>query len=139
MEPSLLDHRIDALASMRWRCLRVATSQHRRKDIPDEYLPARLPPPGELHRNRRHRRRLESLVQATRLSAVDPGNPVFERTPVGTCGTPLPLDGYTLVTASDLAEAVELAKGCPIIKEGGGVEVGLLTPIPGREHPARIF
>ena len=70
---------------------------------------------------------------------VDPGNPVFERTPVGTCGTPLPLDGYTLVTASDLAEAVELAKGCPIIKEGGGVEVGLLTPIPGREHPARIF
>jgi hypothetical protein len=70
---------------------------------------------------------------------VDPGNPVFERTSVGMCGTPLPLDGYTLVTASDLAEAVELAKGCPIIKAGGGVEVGLLTPIPGREHPARIF
>ena len=70
---------------------------------------------------------------------VDPGNPVSERTPVGTRGTPLPLDGYTLVTASDFAEAMELAKGCPIIKEGGGVEVGLLTPVPGREHPARIF
>jgi hypothetical protein len=54
---------------------------------------------------------------------VDPGNAVFERTPVGTCGTPLPLGGYTLVTANHFAEAVELAKGCPIIEEGGGVEV----------------
>jgi len=70
---------------------------------------------------------------------VDLGNPVFERTPVGMCGTPLPLGGYTLVAANDLAEAVEFAKGCPIIGEGGGVEVGLLTPVPGREHPARIF
>jgi hypothetical protein len=70
---------------------------------------------------------------------VDLGNPIFERTSVGTCGTLLPLGGYTLVTASDLAEAAELAKDCPIIQEGGGVEVGLLTPVPGREHPARIF
>ncbi len=70
---------------------------------------------------------------------VDLGNPVFERTSAGTCGTPLPLGGYTLITAGDLAEAVELAKGCPIAGEGGGVEVGLLTPVPGREHPARIF
>jgi hypothetical protein len=70
---------------------------------------------------------------------VDLGNPVFERTPVGTCGMPLPLGGYTLVAANDFAEAVELAKGCPIVEEGGGVEVGLLTPVPGREHPARIF
>jgi hypothetical protein len=70
---------------------------------------------------------------------VDLGNPVFERTPVGACGTPLPLGGYTLVTASDFAEAVSLAQGCPIIADGGGVEVGLLTPVPGREHPSRIF
>jgi hypothetical protein len=70
---------------------------------------------------------------------VDLGNPVFERTPVGTCGTPLPLGGYTLITANDLAEALELANGCPIVEDGGGVEVGLLTPVPGRAHPARIF
>jgi hypothetical protein len=62
---------------------------------------------------------------------VDLGNPVFERTPVGTCGTPLPLGGYTLVTANHFAEAAELAKDCPIVQEGGGVEVGLLTPVPG--------
>jgi hypothetical protein len=70
---------------------------------------------------------------------VDLGNPVFERTPVGTCGTPLPLGGYTLITANDFAEALELARGCPVVPAGGGVEVGLLTPVPGREHPARIF
>jgi len=70
---------------------------------------------------------------------VDPGNAVFERTPVCTCGTPLSLGGYTLLTASQFAEAVELAKGCPIIEEGGGAEVGLLTPVPGRQHSARTF
>ena len=70
---------------------------------------------------------------------VDLGNPVFDRTPVGACGTPLPLGGYTLVTADDFAEAVELANGCPIVEEGGGVEVGLLTAVPGRRHAARTF
>jgi hypothetical protein len=61
------------------------------------------------------------------------------RLPVRVSTSRLPLDGYTLVTAGDFAAAVELAKGCPIVEEGGGVEVGLLTPVPGREHPARIF
>jgi hypothetical protein len=31
--------------------------------------------------------------------------------------------GYTLISASDLAQAVELAKGCPILERGGDVEV----------------
>jgi hypothetical protein len=31
--------------------------------------------------------------------------------------------GYLIVTAGDLAEAVELAKGCPIYEHGGRVEV----------------
>jgi len=31
--------------------------------------------------------------------------------------------GYLLVSAKDLAEAVELSKGCPIYTEGGAVEV----------------
>jgi hypothetical protein len=31
--------------------------------------------------------------------------------------------GYTLIKASDLAQAVELAKGCPILQRGGDVEV----------------
>ena len=31
--------------------------------------------------------------------------------------------GYSIVKAESLEEAVELAKGCPILKEGGNVEV----------------
>jgi len=31
--------------------------------------------------------------------------------------------GYTLIEAKDLAQATELAKGCPILEVGGSVEV----------------
>jgi hypothetical protein len=69
----------------------------------------------------------------------DLGNPVFERNAVGDCGPATVLGGYTLITADDLNGAMELAQGCPIVREGGGVEVGVLVPVPGREHPARVF
>jgi hypothetical protein len=31
--------------------------------------------------------------------------------------------GYSLILAKDLAEAIELSKGCPILEVGGSVEV----------------
>jgi hypothetical protein len=34
------------------------------------------------------------------------------------------LAGYAVITADDLDAAVELAKGCPGLHHGGGVEVG---------------
>ena len=37
--------------------------------------------------------------------------------------------GYLIVTANDLAGAVELSKGCPILGEGGGVEVRAIMPM----------
>ena len=33
------------------------------------------------------------------------------------------IGGYTLIEASDLAHAAEIAKGCPILEVGGSVEV----------------
>ena len=39
--------------------------------------------------------------------------------------------GYLIVTAKDLAEAYEIAKGCPGPDEGGSVEVRGLAPMPG--------
>ena len=33
------------------------------------------------------------------------------------------IGGFTVITASDIAEAVELSKGCPILEVGGSVEV----------------
>jgi hypothetical protein len=71
---------------------------------------------------------------------VDLGNPVLgNRAAAGGAGTGLPLGGYTIIDAETLEEATRLAGGCPILAEGGAVEVGELTPVPGRQHPARTF
>ena len=72
-------------------------------------------------------------------SVVDLGNPVFDRTTVGNCGPDTDLGGYTLVTADGFGAAVALAEGCPLLHDGGGVEVGELKPVPGRHHPARVL
>ncbi len=37
--------------------------------------------------------------------------------------------GYLIVMADDLAGAAEIAKGCPIFGEGGGVEVRAIMPM----------
>jgi hypothetical protein len=52
------------------------------------------------------------------------GNPVFDRGSVGDTGPETVLGGYSLITADSLAAATELAKGCPAVGHGGGVEVG---------------
>jgi hypothetical protein len=65
---------------------------------------------------------------------VDFGKPIFERRCVGTCGSDeTVLGGYSVVQASDLESALAIAKGCPLIAHGGGVEVGELTDLPVRE------
>jgi len=58
---------------------------------------------------------------------VDAGNPVFESSTIGDCGTDTTLAGYSLVNADDLNSALALAKGCPGLAHGGGIEVGVLT------------
>ena len=71
---------------------------------------------------------------------VAKGNPVLDdRSAVGRPGTVLPLGGYTIINAANLEEATQLAHGCPALQAGGAVEVGRLTPHPGRQHPARTF
>ncbi|HEV2639918.1 MAG TPA: hypothetical protein VGX23_32595 [Actinocrinis sp.] len=39
--------------------------------------------------------------------------------------------GYSLVDAEDLDAAVALAKDCPVLRAGGGVEVGPVMVVPG--------
>ena len=60
-------------------------------------------------------------------AVVDAGNPVFSRSTLGNCGSGSALGGYSLITADDLEAAVTLAKGCPALAGGGGVEVGELA------------
>jgi hypothetical protein len=67
---------------------------------------------------------------------ADPGWPVFEPSVViGEAGPSTQLGGYSIVIADDLDDAVAMAKSCPIIERGGGVEVGRLAELP-QEHPA---
>ena len=61
----------------------------------------------------------------------DLGKPVSGRAAVGDSGDDTRLGGYSLVTAENLDEALTLAKGCPIVAAGGGVEVGQLAALPG--------
>lgn len=73
-------------------------------------------------------------------SLVDRGNPVFTRESLGGCGAGSVLGGYTVVSAPDLEAAVALARDCPALKIGGGVEVGeLLRLNEGRHHLAPPF
>ena len=58
---------------------------------------------------------------------VDRGNPAFVRRQLGNCGADTELGGYTLITADDLDAALGLARDCPMIAAGGGVEIGELT------------
>ena len=59
---------------------------------------------------------------------VDPGNPVFKSTTLGASeNVASRLGGYSIVTANNLREAVAIAKGCPLLSQGGEVEVGVIT------------
>jgi hypothetical protein len=62
-------------------------------------------------------------------AVVIPGNPVGKSSTVfqekvEDNGGANPLSGYTVVTANSLPLAIEMAKGCPMVKDGSGsVEV----------------
>jgi hypothetical protein len=63
-------------------------------------------------------------------AVVDPGNPFTPKSksiasdgsvhdgPVGTAAT-----GYSIIKADSLSQAVELAKGCPVLKSGAKISV----------------
>jgi hypothetical protein len=56
-------------------------------------------------------------------AVVDPGNPFAGSASVGSNGGGTSLSGYSVVSADSLDAATELARGCPVLANGGGVEV----------------
>ncbi len=59
---------------------------------------------------------------------ADPGAPVgMSKTvtwgSVSDDGGSNPLSGYTVVHATNIDEAIEMSKGCPILESGGSIEV----------------
>jgi hypothetical protein len=63
---------------------------------------------------------------------VQLGNPIWDRGTIGdTASETTQLGGFSIVSADDLDSALAIAKGCPQVDIGGGVEVGLLAEVPG--------
>jgi hypothetical protein len=58
----------------------------------------------------------------------DLGAPIFSRGSVGETGAGTVLGGYSLVGADSLEQARALVEACPLMNDGGGVDVGELTP-----------
>ena len=57
-------------------------------------------------------------------AVLDGGNPFAASATVGSGGSGASgLAGYSILSADDLAGAVKLAGGCPVLKSGGTVEV----------------
>ena len=75
------------------------------------------------------------LSEYVEPNVVDPGYPVRDASRVlGEIGESTQIVGYSIVTADDFEAALRIAEQCPTLKQGGGVEVGMLTPLPP-EHP----
>ena len=58
-------------------------------------------------------------------NVVDPGNPVGKSYTVSASGVvdnggANPLSGYTIIKADTVEAACEIAKGCPMVKDGSG-------------------
>jgi len=56
-------------------------------------------------------------------SVVDGGAPFGPSAAVGGGATTTALTGYSILEAADLDSAVKLASGCPVVDEGGKVDV----------------
>ena len=64
---------------------------------------------------------------------VELGQPVIDRATIGESSPDrTELGGYSIVRADDLPAALAIAKGCPGLDFGGGVEVGLLGQVHDR-------
>ncbi len=61
-------------------------------------------------------------------AVVDPGNPFGPSASIATDGTvgggaTSGLTGYTVVSADSLEAATGMAKGCPILQDGGSIDI----------------
>lgn len=70
-----------------------------------------------------------SWFQSLGPAVSDPGCPIGPSKTVSADGsisdtTTNPADGYSVIEASSIDDAAKMAKGCPILNDGGTVEIG---------------
>ncbi|HEU5419505.1 MAG TPA: hypothetical protein VFV41_17580 [Streptosporangiaceae bacterium] len=80
--------------------------------------------------------RWKAWFQSLGSSVHTLGNPVGETAEVGNCGPGTRLGGYSLITADDHEAALAIAKSCPAVEMGAGLDVGQLIEVPREARPA---
>jgi hypothetical protein len=73
---------------------------------------------------------LNAWFESMGADRVDPGRGILQGTSLGNVGDGTRIGGYLFVTADDLDGALAVAKGCPFLELGGGIEVGLVAEAP---------
>jgi hypothetical protein len=66
----------------------------------------------------------EAWFESLGSSRIDTGYGVVATQTLGKLDAETRLGGYSLVTAEDIEGAAALARGCPALQLGGGVEIG---------------
>lgn len=80
----------------------------------------------------------QTFFEGIAQNVIDSGQPVSDRRSIGEVGEATQLGGYTVISAADLDQAMALAKGCPSLGNGGGVQVGELAELPPDHIAARL-
>ena len=73
----------------------------------------------------------EAWFESLGDSRIDTGHAVVGTRTLGKLDAQTRLGGYSLVTAEDIESAAALARGCPALQLGGGVEIGAVPEFTG--------
>jgi hypothetical protein len=92
--------------------------------------------PADHQRSSETSARWAKWFQGLGSSVTTLGNPVAEPAEVGDCGAGMRLNGYSVIEAEDRDAALAIAKSCPAVEFGGGVEVGRIVEVPREARPA---
>ena len=75
------------------------------------------------------RKAWQSWFDGIGRNLIDKGKPVIASAAVGTCDGDVRLGGFSVIEAADMDTALEIARACPSIGAGGGVEVGAVVDL----------
>jgi hypothetical protein len=73
----------------------------------------------------------EAWFESLGSSRIDTGHGVIATQTLGNLNAGTRLGGYSLVSAEDIDRAAALARRCPALRLGGGVEIGAVPEITG--------
>jgi hypothetical protein len=73
----------------------------------------------------------EAWFESLGSCRIDTGHAVVATQTLGNLGDDTRLGGYSMVTAEDIDAAAALAKRCPAVQFGGGVEIGAVPDFKG--------